>query len=279
MGLGWKSRIRECQTKHRPKHRDWTCDRLAYPASGAESPFDLFVAAVLNREDAEKWNARSTFGRGRRCIGHGVDGRAVPYVIDARTTSVGEFVRDHERTGQSGVPTVIQNVPEVDGWRCAPASSGTDDEFSPPSRWSLAALAEDPDLRNVRFKCGEDDYGKSVRIPLRDFIKYIGRNRDDSPLYIFDSTFEDDAESGSALLRDYASPSFFPEDLFCLVGPKRRPPHLWFLIGPKRSGSTVHIDPLGTSAWNTLIIGVKVSQIDDTLSDGFCFRLTHQKKL
>lgn len=108
------------------------------------------------------------------------------------------------------------------------------------------------------FKVGEDDEGYKVKVKLKYFLQYMHSKAegDDSPLYVFDSSFDDDEVSKSILDR-YSVPHYFPDDLFSLVGEKRRPPYRWFLIGPERSGTCVHTDPLGTSAWNTVIRGRK----------------------
>merc|ERR1712008_78730 len=37
----------------------------------------------------------------------------------------------------------------------------------------------------------------------------------------------------------------------------KRPPHRWLLVGPERAGTALHVDPLETAAWNTLVSGAK----------------------
>ena len=97
-------------------------------------------------------------------------------------------------------------------------------------------------------------------------MEYLIYNTDDSPLYLFESSIENHKDL-KCLMKDYEVPKYFKEDLFEMViysdnlnqiGERRRPPYRWFLIGPKRSGTAIHTDPLGTSAWNTSLFGHKL---------------------
>ena len=113
------------------------------------------------------------------------------------------------------------------------------------SKWSVSWLSK--------------KYGKvplkvaNFEMPLNEFDRYSKACRDERPLYLFDSQF---AVKCAELESDYEVPPYFADDLFGVLG-KNRPDHRWLIVGPTRSGSSFHVDPNGTSAWNAVLTGKK----------------------
>ncbi|VAI91527.1 unnamed protein product [Triticum turgidum subsp. durum] len=90
-------------------------------------------------------------------------------------------------------------------------------------------------------------------MPLDRYFQYSDNAEEERPLYLFDAKFADKVpEMGS----DYEVPVYFQEDLFKVLG-EERPDYRWVIIGPAGSGSSFHVDPNSTSAWNAVIKGAK----------------------
>ncbi|XP_074353823.1 arginine-specific demethylase JMJ22 [Apium graveolens] len=148
-------------------------------------------------------------------------------ILRRRGISVNEFVRDFEEPNK---PVLLEGC--LDGWAAL-------------RKWDREYLVEM--CRDARFAVGP------VEMKIDDFFRYSDQVREERPLYLFDPKF---GEKVPILDSDYEVPVYFNEDLFSLLG-KERPDYRWIIIGPAGSGSSFHIDPNSTSAWNAVIKGSK----------------------
>jgi hypothetical protein len=120
------------------------------------------------------------------------------------------------------------------------------DTWPAMAKWTDAYLIEH--CRDQTFSAG------GFQMPMDKYLHYSRTLKDDQPLFIFDKEF---ATKVPQLASDYAVPEYFQEDFFALLGAEHRPDHKWLIIGPAKSGSSFHIDPNSTNAWNGVIRGAK----------------------
>uniref|UniRef100_A0A803NEX2 JmjC domain-containing protein n=1 Tax=Chenopodium quinoa TaxID=63459 RepID=A0A803NEX2_CHEQI len=144
-----------------------------------------------------------------------------------RGISVEEFIRDFEEPNK---PVLLEGC--LDSWVAK-------------DKWDKDYLIKS--CGDVKFSVGP------VEMKLEDYFRYSDLTREERPLYLFDPKF---AEKVLTLGREYEVPIYFREDLFSVLG-KERPDYRWIIIGPAGSGSSFHIDPNSTSAWNAVIKGSK----------------------
>lgn len=191
--MGWKTELHNAKLGHRPRLKgNWERDGMA----------ETFSDLVREFETQENYQSYC-LDADPQC--------SVPALLDAQTLTKEEFHKYEKRS----IPCIINNIPK-----------GYDDgkfvgAWGAQTHWTFEALQKDADLMERRFKCGEDDDEKNIKVKLRHFLSYTEENKDDSPLYIFDSHFPDD-KHGNRLLQDYRVPSYFADDLFGLISESRR---------------------------------------------------------
>ncbi len=61
------------------------------------------------------------------------------------------------------------------------------------SNWKLNNLLQR--FGNSKFKVGESDSGRKLKVTLKQYIEYMLYGRDDSPLYLFESSLEEHPEA------------------------------------------------------------------------------------
>jgi histone arginine demethylase JMJD6 len=66
------------------------------------------------------------------------------------------------------------------------------------------------------MKIAEDDEEKKIKLPIMKYYKYMLHQKDDSPLYMFQSGFND-LEGTEDIIKNYKVPPYFKEDFFNYV--------------------------------------------------------------
>lgn len=140
----------------------------------------------------------------------------------------------------TNTPCMILNIP---------------DEWEAMRTWSFDNFMER--FGNTKFIIAS---GSHVRLKYKYYYDYMNsprHRRDDIQFYIFDWRFGDRDKKTKILVDEYEIPEWFTENLMDCLTEEERPPYRWLIMGPERTGSSLHVDPFATSAWNTLITGKK----------------------
>merc|ERR1712048_1005260 len=85
----------------------------------------------------------------------------------------------------------------------------------------LASNAMEERFRHVPFKVAKDDKGKKLRTKFKYYADYIRRQTDDSPLYLFETSMDENAYIRT-LTNDFEIPDVFPYDWLSLVNSDSR---------------------------------------------------------
>jgi histone arginine demethylase JMJD6 len=164
-----------------------------------------------------------------------------PYGDPVDSISIKTSSKDYfsEKYLYTNTPCIIRDIPN---------------DWTAMKKWSF---------ENFKERFGKSKFrvtGRNSNLKYEYFHHYINsvkHRRDDVPMFIFDSTFADKGKQMRELLKEYTIPDWFDEDLFKCLSEEERPNFRWLLLSTRGAGTSLHIDPVSTSAWNTMIQGKK----------------------
>merc|ERR1712048_1104685 len=89
-----------------------------------------------------------------------------------------------------------------------------------------------------------------VELPLRLYVDHVEAAEADFPFYVFERDLNGPRRP---LLEDFEVPHYFSDDLYNVSEYTRAffPKYRYYILGSDRTGSSLHVDPSCTSAWNT----------------------------
>lgn len=96
-------------------------------------------------------------------------------------------------------PVIIQNVAE---------------DWPGLKEWRMKRLIER--FGESKFKIGESDSGRKLKVTMKTYMEYVLYGRDDSPLYLFESSLEEHPQA-HVMQNDYKKPKYFNFNLFNLL--------------------------------------------------------------
>ena len=70
--------------------------------------------------------------------------------------------------------------------------------------------------KDTKFKVGEDDDGYKIRMKFKYFLEYLVYQKDDNPMYLFESALED-IKDGRSIIDHFKIPKYFRDDLLSIV--------------------------------------------------------------
>ena len=187
-------------------------------------------------------------------------GHKEPLRIDATVTNSDTFSTTFP-SERDFIPLIVTNCDDGGSIR-------------PKTEWALQSLTKILGRRR-RLEVAQADATVSVQEYL-DYLSSDGVQSDDEPVLIFETLVDGDHDciidrynvprpfwggpSSMGEARSGCHVSTDRGDLLSVSGDDGLAfgLHRWMILGPKNSGSNLHIDPLGTSAWNMLLFGRKL---------------------